>query len=89
MERYKYARQTLKVNSKSEELNGKNFVAEDYWINIEPFRSWKDSNGVPAALIYAIRVACENLPMDDYAVYGKIDGMMGYIVHESELVLPE
>lgn len=91
MERYKHAGKTLKIKSAFKEIDGKDFIAEDYWCNIEPCESWKDSarNGNPAAIIYLARIANDwRILPDEYVVYGKIDGM-GFLVHAVELFLPE
>ena len=86
MERFKYAREVLKT--KGNGLPEGDFIAEDYWINIPPYKSWKVSDGNPTALNYALRIALAGIPLDDRVVYGKIDGL-GFLVHESELILPE
>lgn len=56
---------------------------EDYW-HIITGKSWMDSEGNPAALMYAIRFGIDKLPYDDNVVYGKIDGL-GHLIHISEL----
>lgn len=93
MEKYKYAGQTLitkdnvGMSSFRTNLGNKEFVAEDYWINITG-KSWKDSNGNPVALEYAFRMGMRlgEVPLDDKVVYGKIDNF-GHMFHESELIV--
>ena len=52
--------------------------------------SWMDSNGNPAAMMYAIRTGSQdfNVPIDNEVVYRKI-GLLGYLFHVSELILPK
>jgi len=57
---------------------------ENWWDNIAP-QSWMFSDGNPACLIYAMRVAVDDLPLDDEVIYGKI-GAFGHLVHISEVV---
>ncbi len=53
--------------------------------DIKVFRdSWKWMVGNPACMLYAIRNAKENLPINGKVYYGKIKGL-GELVHESEL----
>lgn len=59
-------------------------VVEDWWDRISGV-SWKFSNGNPAAMIYGIRSAFAELPMDDEVVYGKDEYGFGHLVHVSEL----
>lgn len=49
-----------------------------------------DSNGNPAAMMYAIRTGSQgfDVPIDNEVVYGKI-GSLGYLFHVSELTLPK
>ncbi len=97
MNKYKYSNKVLKTKSNvgysftlNTDLGNKEFIAEDYWININDGISWKDSNGNPAALEYALRIGMkiqdEKVPLDDNVVYGKIDGL-GHLFHESELII--
>jgi hypothetical protein len=64
-------------------LNGKEFVLEDWWLNLHP-HSWATTRGNTAAIQYAARVAATGLPVDDRVVYGKVYGS-GYLIHETEL----
>lgn len=59
------------------------FDVEGWWDGLTG-KSWMDSDGNPAALIYAARVGALRLPMDDQVLYGKIHGV-GVLVHETEL----
>lgn len=56
---------------------------EDYW-DIVSGKSWKSSQGNAACIIYSIRSAMNDLPIDDEVVYGKI-GPYGHLVHINEL----
>lgn len=85
MEKCKYAGQKMTVKSNYSVIDGEDFIVEDYWINLSGGISWKDSLGVPVTFAYKHRVDRGYIPIDDLAIYGKINGM-GYLVHESELV---
>jgi hypothetical protein len=73
----------LKCKPDPDELNGKEFVIEDWWQNVAG-QSWMDCNGNPTCLKYAMRSAFAGLPTDNKVVYGKV-GSFGHLVHESEL----
>jgi hypothetical protein len=62
---------------------GAKYRIEDWWDRLGG-QSWKDSQGNPACLHYAMRSARASLPLDDEVVYGKIDHL-GHLVHVSEL----
>jgi hypothetical protein len=62
------------------------FKVEDWWDRVAG-KSWMNSDGNPAALLYAVRSADENLPLDDAVVYGKI-GWQGVLFHISEIADP-
>ena len=64
-------------------FGGQEFVIEDWWDRLQD-KSWKDCDGNPAALLYAFRIADNNLPIDDEVVYGKV-GSFGHLVHVEEL----
>ena len=89
MEKYKNAGKKLKVKNgvysflNNRWLDGHEFIAEDYWINISGM-AWMECNGNPACIDYAYRAGIKNLPYDNKVVYGKIGGL-GYLLHESEL----
>lgn len=70
-------------------LGNLDFCIEDWWQNITG-KSWMQSDGNPAAIIYAFRIGkrCGCVPIDNEVLYGKIDGL-GYLFHVSELCLPE
>lgn len=70
-------------------LAGQDFEVEDWWQNVSG-RSWMNSDGNPAALTYAFRtgMASGRVPLNNEVLYGKI-GMLGYLFHVTELVLPE
>lgn len=93
-ERSPYAGASVKVRGESIKdpmsgvlLSGKDFVIEDWWENVYG-ESWMFSNGNPAALSYAFRIGMQHGPIDNDVLYGKIDGI-GYLLHISELSLPE
>lgn len=65
-------------------IPGATIKIEDTWVNVYG-SSWMWAQGNPACMIYAMRSAASELPVDDDVWYGKINGL-GYLVHESELV---
>jgi len=73
------------LESVDPELNGKEFLIEDYCENLIG-RSWQDAGTNPAALKYALRNVRHNLPVDDNVVGGQINGRSN-LVHESEIPL--
>ncbi len=77
----------VKIKKESADLGGKTLRVEDYWDRIAG-KSWRNSDGNPAALGYAMRTGLGDMriPNDDEVVYGKIGGL-GYLVHLSELEL--
>jgi len=79
------AGKTVKIKQEANGIGGREIVIEDYWYNVSG-KSWKESNGNPAALNYAMRTAIGSMqiPMDDEVLYGKIGGL-GYLVHVNEL----
>ena len=74
-EKFRFAGQTVKVRNEIPKFGG---------------LSWMDSNGNPAAMMYAIRTGSQgfDVPIDNEVVYGKI-GSLGYLFHVSELILPK
>jgi hypothetical protein len=73
----------LKCKEDPDKLNGKEFVIEDWWMNVSG-KSWMFAAGNPACLKYAIRSAIAELPINNKVIYGKI-GSFGHLIHESEL----
>lgn len=69
-------------------VSGHSFTVEDWWINING-KSWKISDGNQACMMYATRVAQQNLPMDDDVLYGRIDDDMKGLIHLSEIAPPK
>ena len=65
---------------------GTDFRIEDWWDHLTG-GSWMNAKSNPAALMYAIRSAVMQIPIDDEVVYGKI-GIYGVLVHVSELPDP-
>ena len=66
-------------------LQGQDYRVEDWWENVAGM-SWKDAQGNPACLQYAIRTGFSerSIPIDDEVLYGKV-GALGYLVHVSEI----
>jgi hypothetical protein len=83
--RHTLAGETVVLNCKPDpdNLNGQEFVVEDWWENIAG-QSWMFCAGNPACLKYAMRSAFSDLPTDNNVVYGKA-GSFGHLIHESEL----
>lgn len=84
------ARKMIKIKNTSthfqfSDFGGSDFEVEDWWDRVGG-RSWGDSDGNPACLVYAMRRARNNLPIDDKVLYGKV-GVFGHLVHISELEL--
>lgn len=73
-------------NANDPNLDGCEFYVEDWWVNVAG-QSWKTCDGNPACMAYCGRVIRSGLPLNDEVVYGKI-GSFGYLVHDSELVVP-
>lgn len=94
----------LRFNNETERPSGawrrnRKFVHDAYFWKIlnmlkdegfDVHHSWMDSNGNPAAMMYAIRTGSQgfDVPIDNEVVYGKI-GSLGYLFHVSELILPK
>lgn len=77
----------LKCEPDPDNLNGKEFTIQDWWINVSGI-SWGIAKGNPACIKYSIRSALAGIPSDDEVVYGKIqDGefRFGHLVHVTEL----
>lgn len=88
-EKFRFAGQTREGQKRDPEvrrrrLHNRRLLAE---CNRRPFL---DSNGNPAAMMYAIRTGSQgfDVPIDNEVVYGKI-GSLGYLFHVSELILPK
>lgn len=75
------AGQTVKIEVMGSAFD---YVVEDWWDRING-KSWKISDGNPAALKYAMRIAGTELPLDDQVLYGKVNGM-GELVHIGEII---
>lgn len=59
------------------------FTVEGKW-DVLTGKSWMFSDGNPACIQYAVRVALGSMAIDDNVYYGKIDGF-GHLVHASEI----
>lgn len=60
-EKFRFAGQTVKVRNEIPKFGGADFIIEDYWQNVTGGLSWMDSNGNPAAMMYAIRTGSQGL----------------------------
>lgn len=80
MAKKSYTRESKKI--KSGKYKDQEITIEGLWHEITG-KSWMDSDGNPACLIYAMRGAIDDLPNDDKVYYGKINGF-GFLVHETE-----
>lgn len=65
------------------DFGGSDIHIEGYWDDITG-KSWLDSDGNPAALVYAMRSSNPPLPIDNNVLYGKVNGF-GSLVHISEI----
>ena len=72
-EKFRFAGQTVKVRNEIPKFGGADFTIEDYWENVNGGTSWMNSNGNPAAMMYAIRTGSQDfeVPIDNEVVYGK------------------
>lgn len=89
-ERHPLAGKTVKIrqsatHNQDPEFGGSDFHVED-WADKVINCSWMDARGNPAALIYAMRSATNDLPCNDNVVYGKTDNGLGHLVHVTELI---
>ena len=64
-------------------FGGGEYRVEDWWDKLTG-KSWMNSNGNPACMVYGRRGADNCLPIDDEVVYGKMNGL-GHLVHISEI----
>ena len=95
MERRKispYAGMTVKIkpgvkSARGQQLGGQDYIVEDWWENVSG-QSWMLTNSNPAALEYAFRAGMSGIPCDNEVLYGKV-GPFGFLMHVSELELPE
>lgn len=71
------------VTIKSGQFAGQEYRVEDWWDRLG-LGSWMFAAGNPACIMYAIRTADDDLPIDDDVLYGKI-GSLGHLVHLSEI----
>lgn len=76
---------TLKIKSGVPNIGGLDFEVEDWWENVSG-KSWQVHEGNPASLMYAMRVAQQNLPLDNDVLYGRIDDTSKGLMHLCELV---
>lgn len=67
-------------------LVGGTVIIEDWWNRVIG-KSWKDCNGNPGTLIYAIRTGFSpySVPNDDEVVYVKDEAGLGHLIHVIEL----
>lgn len=62
---------------------GAEVVVEDWWDRVAG-KSWKMSDGNPAAMQYAVRIAHSRIPWDNEVLYGKV-GWAGFLFHVDEI----
>lgn len=60
------------------------FRIEDWWDRVVGM-SWMDSDGNPAALMYALRSGTARLPLDNEVLYGKDSDGFGHLIHASQV----
>ncbi|GIF08717.1 hypothetical protein [Actinoplanes siamensis] len=82
-----HAGKTVTIRADVAHLGGQEYRVEDWWTNITG-GSWMDATGNPAALQYAARWACADLPTDNDVLYGKTSDGLGHLVHVSEIEVP-
>lgn len=61
----------------------------DYWDRLNNGVSWGESNGNPAALLYAVRAGASwpfGIPEDDEVLYGHDEFNRGHLFHVKEIV---
>lgn len=63
---------------------GSKFHVEDWWDRVGG-KSWMDSDGNPACLVYAMRSVNNKLPMDNEVLYGHQESGFGSLIHVSEI----
>jgi hypothetical protein len=85
-----FAGKTVRIKKETkhpqvENFGGSDFKLEDWWDRVSG-KSWMNSVGNPACMIYAMRSAtCKPpLPIDNEVVYGKVS-CYGHLVHVTEL----
>ena len=81
--RHPLAGKKVKLSSIDPQLNEKEFLIEDWYLNLGGITVFEDVEN-PAAMIYRKRRQTFNLPLDHNYVYGKI-GAYGFIVHQIEI----
>jgi len=80
------------IHQEKSPLTGKNvnlkcgttILIEDWWDRISN-KSWMVMNGNPGCIKYGIRVATDNLPLDDEVLYGHTRDGLGNLVHITEV----
>lgn len=75
------------LHPQDKNFGGSEYRVEGYWDELTG-KSWMHSDENPACLVYAVRSAFADLPMDDNVLYGKV-GQFGHLVHISEIEIPE
>ena len=89
MERVDYKGKTILLKKDAgTEPNGLNIGGElawveGYWDEVTG-KSWMESDGNPAAIMYAMRAGMCSLPTDNNVLYVKISGL-GHLIHTSEI----
>lgn len=79
------ARQTIAVPPDADDGGPSfSFRVED-WGDRVLGRSWRVADGLPVALVYALRVAEKQLPLDDDVVYGHDATGFAHLIHSTEI----
>lgn len=71
------------VHPQFSQFGGCEFRVED-WNDRVFEKLWQEMRWNPACLIYAVRSAMSQLPLDNEVLYGKV-GQFGHLVHISEI----
>ncbi len=80
-DKHPLARRTVTISAGR--FQGEEYEVEDWWENVGG-QSWMYCNGNQDCLEFAVRSACEDTPMDNDVVFGKIGGL-GKLIHVSQL----
>lgn len=66
-------------------MRGHEYHVEDWWDRVAG-KSWRDCDGNPACLGYAMRTGLKDrdIPPNDEVLYGKV-GALGHLIHISEV----
>ncbi len=67
-------------------FGGSDYIVEDWYDRVNG-KSWLNSDGNPACLIYAMRTVLSPVPtpINDEVLYGHTSNGLGHLVHVSEI----